>query len=67
MNRNKACPSASKSPELLAKYADGLLRKSNKTSEEADLEQALTDTVRPSTRSRLEPVLIQLLVTDARL
>lgn len=46
VNRNKACPSASRSPELLAKYADGLLRKSNKTSEEADLEQALADTMR---------------------
>lgn len=46
MNRNKACPSASKSPELLAKYSDGLLRKSNKSGgEEADLEQSLADTV----------------------
>lgn len=46
VNRNAACPSASKSPELLAKYADGLLKKSNKAGEEADLEQALTDTMR---------------------
>ncbi|KAK4705022.1 cullin 1, partial [Phenoliferia sp. Uapishka_3] len=46
VNRNKACPSASRSPELLAKYADALLKKSNKTGEEADLEQALTDTMR---------------------
>lgn len=46
VNRNKACATASKSPELLAKYADGLLKKSNKASEDADLEQSLTDTVR---------------------
>lgn len=46
VNRNKACPTANKSPELLAKYADGLLKKSNKASEDADLEQSLTDTVR---------------------
>lgn len=46
VNRNKACPSASKSPELLAKYSDGLLRKSNKSGgEEADLEQSLADTM----------------------
>ena len=32
---------------MLAKYADALLKKSNKASEEADLEQALVDTVRP--------------------
>lgn len=48
VNRNAACTAANKSPELLAKYADGLLKKSNKASEEADLEQALADTVRPS-------------------
>ncbi|KAI5475829.1 hypothetical protein MNV49_000793 [Pseudohyphozyma bogoriensis] len=46
VNRNKACPSASRSPELLAKYADSLLRKSNKAGgEEADLEQSLSDTM----------------------
>ncbi|PWN92025.1 putative SCF complex member Cullin 1 [Acaromyces ingoldii] len=42
MNRNKATgTSASKSPELLAMYADGMLRKSNKSSEEASLEEGL--------------------------
>ncbi|KAH0445927.1 hypothetical protein IEQ34_025236 [Dendrobium chrysotoxum] len=42
MNRNKATgTSSSKSPELLAKHADGMLRKSNKTTEEAGLEDAL--------------------------
>lgn len=46
VNRNAACPSANKSPELVARFADGLLRKSNKASEEADVEQALADTVR---------------------
>jgi len=43
VNRNKACgSSSSKSPELLSKYSDGLLRKSNKSAEEDDLENALT-------------------------
>ncbi|GAA6057154.1 hypothetical protein JCM3770_003990 [Rhodotorula araucariae] len=45
VNRNKACASPNKSPELLARYADSLLRKSNKASEDADVEQALTDTM----------------------
>ncbi|TKA54447.1 hypothetical protein B0A53_03140 [Rhodotorula sp. CCFEE 5036] len=45
VNRNAACPTANKSPELVARFADGLLRKSNKASEEADVEQALTDTM----------------------
>ncbi|BGP58323.1 hypothetical protein JCM8202_002945 [Rhodotorula sphaerocarpa] len=45
VNRNAACPSANKSPELVARFADGLLRKSNKASEEADVEQALADTM----------------------
>ncbi|GAA6013402.1 hypothetical protein JCM10207_008831 [Rhodosporidiobolus poonsookiae] len=45
VNRNKACSSPNKSPELLAKFADSLLRKSNKASEDADIEQALTDTM----------------------
>lgn len=44
VNRNKLCKSnSSKSPELLAKYADTLLKKSNaKMTEEDDLEKALT-------------------------
>ncbi|GAA5868774.1 hypothetical protein JCM8547_005374 [Rhodosporidiobolus lusitaniae] len=45
VNRNKACASPNKSPELLAKFADSLLRKSNKASEDADVEKALTDTM----------------------
>ncbi|TNY17266.1 Cullin-domain-containing protein [Rhodotorula diobovata] len=45
VNRNRACASPNKSPELLARYADSLLRKSNKASEDADVEQALTDTM----------------------
>ncbi|GAA6029019.1 hypothetical protein NBRC10512_001646 [Rhodotorula toruloides] len=45
VNRNKACSSPNKSPELLAKYADSLLRRSNKASEDADIEQALSDTM----------------------
>ncbi|KAF3176529.1 hypothetical protein TWF106_003486 [Orbilia oligospora] len=42
VNRNKVCKAASsKSPELLAKYADSLLKKSAKAAEEADLESKL--------------------------
>ncbi|KAH8103781.1 Cullin-domain-containing protein [Phellopilus nigrolimitatus] len=42
VNRNAATgSSSSKSPELLAKHADALLRKSNKVAEEVDLEDAL--------------------------
>jgi cullin 1 len=47
VNRNAATgTSQSKSPELLAKHADALLRKSNKMSEEGDLEGALNRVVR---------------------
>lgn len=43
VNRNEVCKSASsKSPELLAKYTDVLLRKSSTSIEEADLERTLT-------------------------
>ncbi|KAI5785046.1 Cullin [Peziza echinospora] len=43
VNRNVVCKSAStKSPELLAKYADSLLRKSAKSAEESDLENKLS-------------------------
>ncbi|GJJ13280.1 hypothetical protein Clacol_007531 [Clathrus columnatus] len=42
VNRNAATgTSSTKSPELLAKHADALLRKTNKLSEEGDLEEAL--------------------------
>lgn len=42
VNRNEVCKSGSnKSPELLAKYTDVLLRKSNTSIEDADLERAL--------------------------
>ena len=44
VNRNKATgTSTSRSPELLAKHTDGLLKKSNKTTQEASLEDALSD------------------------
>lgn len=43
VNRNKVCKTGStRSPELLAKYTDSLLKKSGKTAEEADLEASLT-------------------------
>lgn len=46
VNRNKATgASTSKSPELLAKHTDALLRKSNKSTEEASLEDALNSVV----------------------
>lgn len=43
VNRNRVCKTGStRSPELLAKYSDALLKKSGKNAEEADLEAALT-------------------------
>ncbi|KAI9807661.1 MAG: hypothetical protein M1825_005602 [Sarcosagium campestre] len=43
VNRNEVCKSGStKSPELLAKYTDTLLKKSTKNAEESDLEKILT-------------------------
>lgn len=46
VNRNVATgTSSSKSPELLAKHADLLLRKNNKLAEEGDLEGALNRVV----------------------
>ncbi|KAF2231085.1 Cullin [Viridothelium virens] len=43
VNRNKVCKSGStKSPELLAKYTDTLLKKSSKNAEEDDMEKQLT-------------------------
>ena len=42
VNRNKVCVTGStRSPELLAKYTDQLLKKSGKSAEEADLEKSL--------------------------
>lgn len=47
VNRNAATGSSStKSPELIAKHADLLLRKNNKMAEEEDLESALNRVVR---------------------
>ena len=46
VNRNKICKSStSKSPELLARYCDSLLRKSSKNPEENDLEEILNSIV----------------------
>ncbi|RAL66599.1 hypothetical protein DID88_006289 [Monilinia fructigena] len=43
VNRNQVCKSGSnKSPELLAKYADSLLKKSASGAEESDIENSLT-------------------------
>ncbi|CAG8733875.1 28555_t:CDS:2, partial [Racocetra persica] len=44
VNRNKVCKaSTSKSPELLARFCDSLLRKSSKNPEENDLEEVLNN------------------------
>ncbi|KAK9338533.1 Cullin [Lipomyces starkeyi] len=44
INRNKVCSqSSSKSPELLAKYSDALLKKSGKSAEDSDLDAKLND------------------------
>lgn len=46
VNKNSATGSSStKSPELLAKHADALLRKNNKVGEDNDLEDALNKVV----------------------
>jgi cullin 1 len=46
VNRNAATgTSTTKSPELIAKHADALLRKNNKVTEEQDLEEALNQVV----------------------
>ena len=43
VNRNKVCKSSTtRSPELLAKYTDNLLKKGAKNAEEAELEKILT-------------------------
>lgn len=50
VNRNAVCQQgSSKSPELLAKYTDTLLKKSTKSAEESDLEQMLGHIVRAPT------------------
>ena len=47
VNRNAVCQQgSSKSPELLAKYTDSLLKKSTRSAEEADLEDMLEQIVR---------------------
>jgi cullin 1 len=44
VNRNSLCKTgATRSPELLAKYTDSLLKKSGKSAEEEDLEKSLTE------------------------
>ena len=54
VNRNAATgTSTTKSPELLAKHADALLRKNNKMAEEEDLEGALNKVVRTCTKPGL--------------
>lgn len=46
MNRNKVCSSStSKSPELLARFCDALLRKGSKNPEDNDMEDTLTNIV----------------------
>jgi cullin 1 len=46
VNRNKVCISgSSRSPELLARYADSLLKKGPKALDDDELERTLTDIV----------------------
>ena len=46
VNRNKVCRTASsRSPELLARYADSLLKKGPKALDDDELERTLTDIV----------------------
>jgi cullin 1 len=46
VNRNRVCKAgSSKSPELLARYCDGLLKKSSKVSDEREVEEALNSVV----------------------
>ena len=67
VNRNSATgTSSTKSPELLAKHADMLLRKNNKMAEEQDLEGALNRVVRillscawPSADARVQDDTVQ--------
>lgn len=43
VNRNAVCKPSSKSPELIAKYADMLLKKSARTADDVDIELGLAD------------------------
>jgi cullin 1 len=46
VNRNKVCRTgSSRSPELLARYADSLLKKGPKALDDDELERTLTDIV----------------------
>jgi len=50
VNRNSVClKNSAKSPELLARFCDTLLRKGPKTPEEQELEEVLKNVVRCST------------------
>ncbi len=58
INENAVCKlakSASKSPELLARFVDSLLKKSAKNPEEQEMEQLLTDVVRVSRLPAFSP------------
>jgi len=45
INKNKICNQKVKSPELLARYCDALLKKSNKIAESSEIEERLKDIV----------------------
>jgi len=45
INKNKICNQKVKSPELLARYCDGLLKKSNKIAESSEIEERLKDII----------------------
>jgi len=45
INKNKICNQKVKSPELLARYCDALLKKSNKIAESSEIEERLKDII----------------------
>lgn len=61
VNRNAVCVTTStKTPELLAKYCDQLLKKSNKSSDETDIDAQLNKVVRISYCGLLDRFLTRL-------
>lgn len=66
VNRNAATgTSSTKSPELIAKHADMLLRKSNKMAEEDDLEGALNRVVRKLNQSHGRDRVLMYMIDDS--
>jgi cullin 1 len=45
VNRNALCKTSAKSPELLARFSDGILKKGSKTVEDGEVESVLDNIV----------------------